>query len=330
MAVDNPTVVPEAASASQEWQKLKAEVSALLLKILERIPAQESKDEDKKATQNQNQTPTQEAENKAPAKGRELEIQLGKNKIFKGIEGQAPKFNSMSPTQAATISKLMDTPSTSNTEELASAVKTLGGKVLTVRVDREPVLRLADGQLENNLYREPERTAEAQTIQQPDAIAPEPQPEATPEPQPEAIAPEQEAATLAEQSDPQPEAIAPERETEPEAIPTAEAQSKALIPPDFGIESAKGITPEKVVATGDRILMYGYGQLEELRVELNETYQRSNAPGFEYIRQNDQVRQFESRFDELKASFENRLNEAIAKGKYVTTETQLEAETPVE
>ena len=63
-------------------------------------------------------------------------------------------------------------------------------------------------------------------------------------------------------------------------------------------------------------LMLGFAQLQNLRYELNDAYTRANAPGFEYIRQNKEISDFEANFAQLKPAFEARLKDQIEKGKY--------------
>ena len=117
-----------------------------------------------------------------------------------------------------------------------------------------------------------------------------------------------------------PKAPAAETSQPTQATPPNQAQDSSLprgyIPADFGIDAARGITPEKVHATNDMTLMMGYGQMQSLRYELNDIYDRANAPGFEWIRQGDHVPEMENRYSELKTAFEARLNDQIEKGKY--------------
>ncbi|MCG9891952.1 MAG: hypothetical protein MH252_12845 [Thermosynechococcaceae cyanobacterium MS004] len=289
MAVDNPTVVQEASTASHEWKNVNAQVSALLASILQRTPKDEGQEQGQD-TEGQDPEAEGQEKPKAKEKPRSIEIQVGKNKVFKGTEGQEPKKNTLTPAQVTALEKLVNTPSTEAGQELDSSVQSLG-RVVTVRVDNEPVLRVANGQLENKL-------------------APEPQQERTPEP-----------------SIPQP-VSQPSQTPQPSQI-TADQSSARFpqIPDDFGIQAAKGINSEKVLATGDNLLSRSYLSLEAIRQDLNDSYRRGSEPGFEFIAKAPHVAPLRERFEAEKINFESRLNTAIEQGKYKTSEAQVTAQT---
>ncbi|NJR53018.1 MAG: hypothetical protein HC780_29145 [Leptolyngbyaceae cyanobacterium CSU_1_3] len=271
MAVDNPTVVQEASTASHEWKNVNFQVSALLTSILQRI---EKAPKDPEEEQGEEKPMVKD-------KPRSVEIQIGKTKAFKGTEGQEPQKNTLSSAQVSALQKLVDTPSTEAVQDLDSSVQNLG-RVVTVRVDKEPYLRVANGQIENKL-------------------APEPQLERTPEPQPEA---DSWSASIAQ----------PQKK-----IDVPEQQSNARfpeIPADFGIEAAKGINADNVIASGDGLFARSYLSLEAIRQDLNDSYRRGSEPGFEFIATAPHIALLQERFETEKTNFEFRLNNAIEQGKY--------------
>ena len=129
-----------------------------------------------------------------------------------------------------------------------------------------------------------------------------------------------------------PKAPAAETSQPTQATPPNQAQDSSLprgyIPADFGIDAARGITFDKVQATGDMTLMMGYGRMEELRHELNSIYDRANAPGFGYIREGKHVPEFEQELSQLKPAFESRLNDQIEQGKYSAPGPAAQPQTP--
>ena len=284
MAVDNPTVVQEASTASHEWKNVNAQVSALLASILQRVQKGQEQDKDQKEGQEEEEG---EEKPKAKDKPRSVEIQVGKTKVFKGTEGQEPQKNTLTPAQVSALQKLVNTPSTEAGQDLDSSVQNLG-RVVTVRVDKEPVLRIANGQLDNKLE-------------------PEPQPERTPEPQPEAVI-----------AQPQTERAVPEF-----ANTSQSSDRFPEIPEDFGIPAAKGINTERVLATGDQLLAHSYLGLKGLQKDLNDSYRRGNEPGFEFVANAPHVAPLQKKFEAEKANFESRLNTAIEQGKYKVPSAQV-------
>jgi hypothetical protein len=113
--------------------------------------------------------------------------------------------------------------------------------------------------------------------------------------------------------------------TEPALIPTPQPQATAssipkdktgLIPPDYGIESAKGISWDALKASGDQALMRSYGSLENVRVDLNDSYERASHPGYEWIAKVPHIAELEQRLAAEIPVFEARLTESIKQGKY--------------
>jgi hypothetical protein len=291
MAVDNPTVVQEASTASHEWKNVNAQVSALLASILQRVQKGQEQNEEQDKDQKEGQE-KEEGQDKPKAKDkpRSVEIQVGKTKVFKGIEGQEPQKNTLTPAQVSALQKLVDTPSTEAGQNLDSSVQNLG-RVVTVRVDKEPVLRVSNGQIDNKL-------------------APEPQQERTPEPQLEAITqPQKERAV-------------------PEFVNTSQSSARfPEIPADFGIEAAKGINADDVAASGDGLFARSYLNLETIRQDLNDSYRRGSEPGFEFIANAPHVAPLRERFEAEKTNFEFRLNNAIEQGKYNIPEAKASEQT---
>lgn len=118
----------------------------------------------------------------------------------------------------------------------------------------------------------------------------------------------------------------------PTPTPTAPTQQTSstdhpLIPDDFGIPAAKGITWDKVKATGDPLLIHGYGGLENIRADLNDSYKRSNAPGYEWIRKAPHVAPLEGQLETAKQNFEARLTECIKQGKYPAPDSTTQSHT---
>jgi hypothetical protein len=291
MAVDNPTVVQEASTASHEWKNVNAQFSALLTSILQRIP--------KSQEQNTEQEKEGQGKQKDKDKPRSVEIQVGKTKVFKGTEGQEPQKNTLSPAQISALEKLVNTPSTEAGQDLDSSVQNLG-RIVTVRVDKEPILRIANGQLENKL-------------------APEPQQERISKPQPEA---DSWRASIA-----QPE----QQRAVPEFANTSQSSPRfPEIPADFGIEAAKGINADDVIASGDTLFAHSYLSLETIRQDLNDSYRRGSEPGFEFVATAPHVAPLRERFETEKANFESRLNNAIEQGSYKTPSVQAPEQTTPE
>lgn len=157
-------------------------IQAILLLIKQ---SQEKKAENQEPTLDSPQTKKLEVDTEAEdldpeqteEKPRLIEIQAGKTKIFKGFEGQEPQRNSLSPDQIQLLQQLIQTPSTDRVEQpldLSSAAETLGGRVITLKIDGDTVLRLDNGSLTNHLYQQPipelDRSQEVSTTDQEQAI----------------------------------------------------------------------------------------------------------------------------------------------------------------
>jgi hypothetical protein len=115
---------------------------------------------------------------------------------------------------------------------------------------------------------------------------------------------------------PVPEAPTP---TAPEPVAKASPApvlKQTQIPPDFGLDAARGIDAQKVQASGESMLKVTYGEAERLRSDLNSTYERANNPGFEYLRKDPEVAKKEDALALLTPQLNRRLNEAIEQGKY--------------
>ena len=264
----------QSAEAVKQTQTEVAKLIAQIFEGLDRNKTKEEKDKDKK-------------------KPRSVEVQLGKNKALKAVEGQEPSKNTLTAEQATTLQSLMNTPTTEAGQDLDSSAQSLG-RVVTVRVDKEPVLRIANGQLENKLA--PELQKDIDEIESKAA-----QPEVQPETQSQKIS--------------EPET----QEQEQEAVktsPSSSSPSLPELPADFGVPEAKGITAEAVAATGDTLLMHSYGSLESTRQDLNDSYRRASAPGYEYIASVPHMAPLREQYDSYRDNFEVRLKNAIEQGTY--------------
>jgi hypothetical protein len=115
---------------------------------------------------------------------------------------------------------------------------------------------------------------------------------------------------------PQPEA-AKAHNFQPETAASSIPKDKTgLIPPDYGLEAAKGISWDTLKVSGDQALMRSYGSLENVRADLNDSYARANHPGYEWIAKVPHIAELEQRLAAEIPVFEAKLKESIKEGKY--------------
>jgi hypothetical protein len=120
---------------------------------------------------------------------------------------------------------------------------------------------------------------------------------------------------------PQPEA-AKAQNAQPEAAASSIPKDKTgLIPPDYGLESAKGISWDALKTSGDQALMRSYGSLETVRADLNDSYERASHPGYEWIAKVPHIAELEQRLVAEIPIFEAKLTESIKEGKYPAPRT---------
>lgn len=229
-------------------------------------------------------------------------------------------------------------------------------KDFEVMVDNKTVLKTENGAVVSHAT--PERTVSAQqafeAVQAPSVSATEapaqtPAPSASPvatpaqTPAPQSTAEAEPLQT--QQRSPQPELAkaesvptpvthkaAPSPAPQPEAAKAQNAQTKeaaspipkdktGLIPPDYGIELAKGISWDTLKSSGDQALMRSYGSLENVRADLNDSYSRASNPGFEWLAKVPHIAPLEQRLAAEIPVFEAKLKESIRLGKYPDPKT---------
>ncbi|NJM76216.1 MAG: hypothetical protein HC852_11030 [Acaryochloridaceae cyanobacterium RU_4_10] len=85
-------------------------------------------------------------------------------------------------------------------------------------------------------------------------------------------------------------------------------------PADFGLASAKNISQDAVVASGDRALIQQYLAVEALRSDLNTDIDRAKHPGHEYLQ--PRIESLRTQINDRLPELDRRLQTLIGEGKY--------------
>jgi hypothetical protein len=81
--------------------------------------------------------------------------------------------------------------------------------------------------------------------------------------------------------------------------------SQNLIPENYGLSQADGLTVEKARELGGDSFAKTVAGIQTTRDDLNDCYARASIPGFEYLRETDRVRNLEAQLEDQKQTLAN-------------------------